>query len=285
MLNKFFAILLLASVAIAWDIDADPNAGYYQPPPGQTNATITLTSVNDYTLSGISSPRALDYADTHDVLLMSDYSTDSIYFLNPSTGTINNAIAAPPEIPQVLGVAYQWNAADEIFINDWDSGHDIWKHNGGSWAYAFANPVPAEPRGIAIDDSDYIWGQDASDRQLYRFDQTGGNVTVWSMPDCPSAYSCGITLFPFGANQGIVLSGYSWGELYFYEYDGANVTFLGSALVPYGCTASYGLAYSSSSDSFFWLRRNNTVYSICEFTAVIETPLQRDTWGGIKAAF
>jgi hypothetical protein len=256
----------------------------FQHATGESDAMITLTLVNSYVLSGITSVRGIDYADTYDEIFVTDYGTDVIYNLNPSNGALNYTIVCPPEIPQVLGIVYQWNAADELFINDWRDVHDVWKYTG-TWAYAFASPVPQEPRGMDMDDLGYIWGQDASSRQLYRFDQTGGNVSSWPMPECPTTYSCGVAVFPFGANLGIVLSGYAWGGLYFYEFDGTDVTFLGTAPLPMTCTSSYGLTYSYNTDSFFWVSRNSTVYSIGEFTAVIETALQRDTWGGIKATF
>ncbi|MEN8209308.1 MAG: hypothetical protein ABFR50_08655, partial [Candidatus Fermentibacteria bacterium] len=209
---------------------------------------------------------------------------DLIYNLNPSNGALNYSIAAPPEVPQVTGVVYQWNAGDELFINDWASGTDVWKYSGAVWSNAFPN-IWAEPRGMDMDDTGYIWGQDAADRVLYRCDQTGGDVTSWAMPECPASYSCGIAVFPFGPNLGIVIGGYSWTDFYFYEYDGANLTFLGSAPIFQSVSGSYGLTYSNNTDSFFWIYRDVSIYHITEFTAVIETPLQRDTWGGIKATF
>lgn len=285
MYFNYLMVLILVSAVFALDTDAGPNTEYGSINGGHSNTTITLTSVNNFALSGFSTPRGMDFSNTYYELYIADYGDDKIYVVDPSNGTAIDSLPCPTEIPNVAGVISAEYFGYHLFINDWDSVHDIWKYDD-SWTFAFTNPVPLEPRGMDSDNDGNIWCQDASDRQLYMFDYGASNVTHWSMPDCPASYSMGIALFPFGSNQGIVLSGYSWTDLYFYEYDGANLAFLGSAPTPQTASSSYGLAYSDYTNAFFWVYRDgSSVYNICEFTAVIETALQRDTWGRIKAIF
>ncbi len=83
-----------------------------------------------------------------------------------------------------------------------------------------------------------------------------------------------------------MVGGYSYGSFYFYEYDGASMSYIGAAAEPQTSTASYGIAYSYDRDSFFWLyRTGSSDYRITEFELDIETSLTRDTWGGIKTSF
>ncbi len=281
------ALIAIAGVMMAMDPDAGPRTGYEAPPQGR--ADITMTVINDYALTGFSSPRGLDYADTYGELVMTDFGTDYLYSMNPDNGSVTGSLACPSQIPNVLGVACIEAAPSnwDFYINDWQDVMDVWKIQGaGSWTMAFANPVPVEPRGMDFDDEGMLWSIDASTRVLYRFNTSGGSVSSWSLADLPASFACGISTFPFDGNLGIVIGGYSYGNLYFFEFDGSSVEFIGSAAEPQTSTASYGIAYSYDRDSFFWLYRVGTSeYHITEFDLTIETALARDTWGGIKASF
>ncbi len=283
MIRVLFAFLALASVALAFDPDAGPSAEIAGRLNDEPAAVITLTSLNSYVITA-GSARCCDYADTTDELFVSDYGTDQIYSLVPSTGALNYAIDCPAEIPNVCGVVFWWDTGGHLLINDWNSVHDMYEYTG-SWAYACACPVPSEPRGMDIDYDGYIWGQDATTRILYRFDDSGVVQTSFPIAEVPASFSCGVACFPYGSNLGIALTGYAWPDVYFYEFDGATLSYLGSAPVPETCTSSYGLTYSDNSSTFFWVYRTGTPYNVCEFSASIEVALQRETWAGIKAFF
>lgn len=287
MKKVFICLLLLSGVMMGMDPDAGPRVSYDAPPQGR--ADITMTVINDYALTGFTSPRGLDYADTFGELVMTDFGQDILVSMNPDNGSVTGSMPCPPQIPNVLGVACIEGSPGywDFYINDWQDVMDVWKlQAGGSWSLAFVNPVPVEPRGMDFDDEGMLWSIDASTRIVYRFDTSGGSVSSWALADLPSSFSCGISTFPLDGNLGIVIGGYSYGNLYFFEFDGSSVEFIGSAAEPQTSTASYGIAYSYDRDSFFWLYRVGTSeYHITEFDLTIETALTRDTWGGIKASF
>ncbi len=278
-------MLVLSGVLLAMDPDGGPRAGYETPPPGR--ADITMTVINDYGLTGFSSPRGLDYVDTSGELIMTDYGSDMLYSLDPDDGTVGGSISSPPAFPDILGVAVVETAPGiwELYANDWGTVMDVWMFQG-TWSYAFANPVNVEPRGMDSDHDGMLWSIDASTRYLVRFDTSGGNIISWGLTELPAAYACGLSIFPYEDNLGIVVGGYSYGSFYFFEFDGANVEYIGSATEPQSSTASYGISYSYDRDSFFWLyAAGASNYRITEFELDIETSLTRDTWGGIKTSF
>lgn len=281
------ALIAIAGVMMAMDPDAGPRVSFEAPPQGR--ADITMTVINDYALTGFSSPRGLDYADTFGELVMTDFGQDILVSMNPDNGSVTGSLACPSQIPNVLGVACIEAAPGnwDFYINDWQDVMDVWKIQGaGSWTMAFANPVPQEPRGMDFDDDGMLWSIDAATRIVYRFNTSGGSVSSWALADLPSSFSCGISTFPLDGNLGIVIGGYSYGNFYFFEFDGSSVEFIGSAAEPQTSAASYGIAYSYDRDSFFWLYRVGTSeYHITEFDLTIETALARETWGGIKASF
>jgi hypothetical protein len=209
--------------------------------------------------------------------------------LNPDNGVVGGSAPCPPEIPDVLGVAVieTYHGSWELYVNDWGTVMDIWMFQGGTWSYAFANPVNTEPRGMDSDEEGMLWSIDAATRYLVRFDTSGGNIISWGLTQLPSAYACGLSTFPYGGNLGIVVGGYAYGSFYFYEFDGtSSLSYIGSAAEPQSSTASYGIAYSYDRDSFFWLyAAGASNYRITEFSLSIETALTRDTWGGIKTSF
>lgn len=278
-------LLAFAGIMTAMDPDAGPRASYEAPPQGR--ADITMTVINDYGLTGFTSPRGLDYVDTSGELIMTDYGADYLFSLDPNTGVVNASAPCPPELPDILGVAVVETSPGvfELYANDWGSVMDIWLYQG-SWSYAFPNPVTGEPRGMDSDEEGMLWSIDASTRYLARFDTSGGNIVSWGLTELPSAYACGLSTFPYEGNTGIVVGGYAYGSFYFYETDGSSMNYIGSAAEPQSSTASYGIAYSYDRDSFFWLYRTGTSdYRITEFSLSIETALTRDTWGGIKTSF
>lgn len=279
-------LVAIAGVMMAFDPDGGPSSAYQAPPPGR--ADITITVLNDYTISGFTYPRGLDYADNFGALVMSDYGTDYLYTLDPDNGSVTSSSPCPPEVPDVFGVASievspgLWHS----YINDWGSVMDIWVLEGAGWNLAFPNPVSEEPRGMDFDDDEMLWAVDGSTRYLYRFDTGGGNVSSWYLAELPAAYASGISTFPCESNLGIAVGGYYFGDFYFYEFDGASLSYIGSAPVPQAATSSYGIAYSRDRETFFWLYlEGTTIHHITEFELDIEAALTGETWGAIKTLF
>ncbi len=283
---KYLMVLIFVVTASSMDSDDGTSVENVSQRSCYSNSDIILTPVNNYALSGLSSPRGMDLSNMYYELYIADPGDDVIYFVDPSNGNVNISFYCSPEIPNAVSVISAEFFGFSILVNNMEPDHDIWSFDT-DWVYEFTNPVPHEPREMDVDPDGNLWCQDASDRKLYMFDYGGGNVTSWSLPDCPASYSMGLEVFEKYGNLGIILGGYTWDEFYFYEYDGINLIFLGSAAIPQTASASYGIAYSDNMDSFFWLYQDaSSIYNICEFTVSEGSAfLKGSTWGNIKATF
>lgn len=280
--------VLVAAVCFASDPDAGPQTGELQhSQAGSDDYTITLTTENVFTLNFGSYLRGCDYVDGYGELLISDYDTDSVYSVDPTTGTMDYGIACPPEIPDVLGICAYITTDNYILINDWKDILNIWRFGTTTgWEFAYANPSP-EPRGMDVDDAMTVWEIDAASRVLYHFDLNGSLIETFSLTELPATYACGLSVFPFEGDLGIVVGGYAYADFYFYRYDGSTMEFINSAPVPQAMNQSYGISYSCDTSSYFWVYRDaSSNYYLCEFTAEIEqVSLEQSTWGSIKSIF
>jgi hypothetical protein len=287
-MRLILALVLVTGVCLAFDPDGGPIGGAISERihPGVDDWTISLTSQNNLSLTWAGSLRGCDYADTYGELLVTDYSADSIFSVDPTTGAKNYGLGCPPEIPQVLGIChYQEPSANHFFINDWQYGTDIYEYDTSvaAWALAFANPV-VEPRGMDMDEDDYMWQIDADSHMLYLIDLTGSVMDSWTLGELPDGYACGLSVFPYEDEMGIVVGGYYYDDFYFYLYNGSDIEYMGNAPVPQSASSSYGVSYSMDTDSFYWIYRSGDYY-MCEFTADIEESLTPTTWGQIKSGF
>ncbi|MCD4701905.1 MAG: hypothetical protein K8S24_08630 [Candidatus Aegiribacteria sp.] len=290
-MKVFFILLMVMGACFALDPDAGPPShGTSNPLVPETDAwTITLTSVNDVSMSWGTSLRGCDYVDNYGFLFVTDYTTNEIYMVDPSTGIAVDTLACPAQVPQVLGVCqYSPGTENFVWINDWQYCMDVYEYSTLSgWSFAFGNPAIAEPRGMDMDPSLNIWEIDASSHILYVFDTSGSVYHSWTLTELPSDYPCGCSVFPLGSDLGVVIGGYAYPDFYFYCFDGSNLEYMGSAPVPQSIDKSYGVSYSYDTDSFYWVYTDpGTNFNLCEFTGeFISTALEQDTWGAIKAGF
>ncbi len=270
---------------LAADPDAGPVAGPGDPVPGRADITITVLNELTVTLGG--NPRGCDYADTYGELFVTDFNSDLIYSLNPNTGSVNGTLACPSGVPDVLGIAIQQApSTNYIYINNWNAVTDVYRYDvvAALWT-SFTNPVTGEPRGMDMDDDDMLWCIDASTRLLYRFNTSGGGVTSWSLTQLPASFACACAVFPYNGNLGVLVGGYAYGNFYIYEYDGSGLYYIGSVAEPSTASSSYDVTYSADRDSFFWVWKQGSAFKITEFEMDVQTALSRDTWAGIKASF
>ena len=126
---------------------------------------------------------------------------------------------------------------------------------------------------------------DAYSHILYVFDIAGTVSDSWTLSELPSGNACGCSVFPFGADLGIVIGGYQYPDFYFYSFDGSTLEFLGSAPVPQSAVSSYGISWSDLTQSFYWIYRDSSIFRLCEFTVEFEVTLDQSTWGAIKTEF
>ncbi len=275
-------LLLCFGFLYAADPDAGPSVAPGVSSPGR--ADITITEVNTYTVTLGGNPRGCDFADTFDALIVTDYTSDLIYVLNPDNGGIVSTLPCPAGVPDVLGVIFQQTTGGNfIYINNWNAVTDIYVYDE-TWS-SFPNPVGGEPRGMDLDEDSMIWCIDAASRVLYRFNTSGGSVSSVSLTQLPTSYACACAVFPYNGNTGILVGGYTYGNFYFYEYTGSSLIYLGSAPEPAAVSSSYDVCYSADRDTFFWVSKTGSAYAITEFEVDFDVALSRDTWAGIKASF
>lgn len=288
-MKLLLVLLLITGACFAFDPDGGPPSGEVGQSfeAGTDDWIITLTSINDVSMSWGVNLRGCDYSDTLGGLLITDYSEDTIYVVNPSTGLPELTLACPSEIPQPLGIcSYEDGNELLIYLNDWDSVMDVWEWSSFTfWSYAFGNPS-VEPRGMAMDTDNTIWEMQASPQVLYHLDLTGSVLGSWTLSGVPSTYACACSVFPFYGDLGILIGGYAYTDFYFFVWDGANLESIGIAPVPQSIGSSYGVTYREATDSFYWVYKSpGGEFRLCEFTAEFVESLDQSTWGAIKSTF
>ncbi|MEN8209326.1 MAG: hypothetical protein ABFR50_08745 [Candidatus Fermentibacteria bacterium] len=269
-----FVISVMTSVSFSGDISSS------EPQHGFSTDDIILTSLGTWELPGSKTPRGIDCSDTAEEIFVTDYSTDMISLYDYS-GNLIEQINCPGEIPDVFGLCL---GSDYILINDNGADTDINKYQSGTWSPLFTNPS-SDPTGMDMDASGNIWEIEASSNILYRFNTSGTVLNQWSLPEPPaSASAMACTIFPISGTNVIMLGGLTWADFYFYEWDGTDLTFLGTHVTPQSSNKSYGAAWCSQRDTIFWVYKGGGTFYVCEFECSI-TPvaLERTTWGAIKA--
>jgi hypothetical protein len=277
-MKTIFIVLVIIGMAATSYADEGPSAA--EPQHGFSTDDIVLTSLGTWELPGSKTPRGIDCSDTTSEIFVTDYSTDMISIYD-YTGNLLNQISCPGEIPDVFGLCL---ASDYILINDNGSDTDINKYQSGTWNPEFANPSP-NPTGMDMDASGIIWEIEASSNILYRFNTSGTVLNQWTLPEPPaSASAMACTIFPINGTNVVMIGGLTWADFYFYEWDGTDLTFIGTHVTPQSSNKSYGAAWCSQRNTIFWVYKGGGTFYVCEFQCFITgVALERSTWGAIKA--
>lgn len=182
-----------------------------------------------------------------------------------------------------FGIA--WNNDPDIdtyYTNDWDNGNLFYTEDYGTTWTTEINPGGTKARGMDFDGTDY-WTTNGTGGGLWRFQPGVGseNIAIPEVTDQPS----GLSVFPYGSNLGVAVACYMAPVIYFYEWDGSTMSYLGSAACPANFMFSLGLAYAETSGTFFWTYWDNSIRThLTEFSFAI-TSLERSSWGSIKSTF
>jgi hypothetical protein len=276
-MKTFLVLFMITGIAFANYTDDDSH--YVEPQQEYSTDNIVLTSLGTWILTSTKTPRGIDCSDTTSELYITDYSTDMISIYD-YTGTLLDQIDLPVEIPDVAGICL---GSDYILINDNGSDTDINKYQSGIWNPEFANPSP-NPMGMDMDAS-IIWEIESSTNILYRFDTNGTILNQWTLSEPPSSTSAmACTIFPMNGTHFVMIGGFTWSDFYFYEWDGANLTFIGTHVLPQSANQSYGAAWCQQRSTLFWVYKTGGNFNVCEFQCSISgVALERMTWGAIKA--
>ncbi len=237
-----------------------------------------------------------DWAQTEQVLGLEIYESSSITILasdrnnlelvgyDPSTGVpTGGTLPYDAGNTNCFGAAWNNNTDTEVYYtNDWsDSFFYETEDFGVSWV-TVASPNGNMARGMDFDGTDY-WCTNGDGGGLWRFQPGVGQANI-AIPEVPTQPS-GLAVFPYGGNIGVAVTTYNTHNIYFYEWDGAAMSYLGSAACPVSVAGSYGLTYADLNGHLYWSYKDGSdVYHLAELTFTI-TALERSSWGSIKTSF
>lgn len=192
-------------------------------------------------------------------------------------------------IPLATANDYSWGvvwsndpASEEYYSNDM-AQNSIYRtdDNGVTWT-TVPNPSNGSGRGMDFDGTNY-WITNGVGGGLWCF-QPGGTQENIEIPEIPTSPS-GLTVFPFQGKLGIAVTAYSTHSIFFYLWDGASISFLGSADCPVSSVnASFGLAYAENGSIFWTYRVGPSEYHLAELSFSIFA-LEQSSWGSIKTSF
>ncbi|MCK5786621.1 MAG: hypothetical protein KAH54_08705 [Candidatus Sabulitectum sp.] len=277
-----FLFFLFALSVLAFAADDGCTSTSVCTTPQQGSDDIELTLINDWTLSG----KALG------VDIFEDGSTIYILGVNNVEGYIQaydeagGTLATMPLAAangSCFGVAWNYDPVDDTYYtDDWADNVLYFTDDFGVTWSTEPNPAGGSGRGMDFDGADY-WMTSGTGGGLWRFQPGVGQENI-AIPEV-STQPSGLTVFPNGANLGIALAAYNDNNIYFYDWDGSTMSFLGSALCPATNAGSYGLGYCSINEHIYWAYREGAdTYHLAEFSFNLAS-LEPSTWGSIKDSF
>lgn len=253
-------------------------------PNGTDSNDITLTLVNDWTLPLGILAYGLDVLEDAVVyILATDYINMSIQFYTLD-GLQAATVPLSPANTGCFGVA--WNNGIDTgtyYTNDWSQDVLYYTEDFGTGWTTVNSPAGTSTGGMAFDGTDY-WAIGGVAGGIWRF-QPGVSAENIAIPEV-TAEPSGVAVFPYNGNLGVAVTTYIVHKIYFYEWDGYTMNFIGSAPCPVlAIGASFGLAYSNESGTMFWsYADNDTVWHIAEFSFSLAA-LEPSSWGSIKSSF
>lgn len=270
-----------AALALAW---AGISAG--------SPFSLVITLLNDFGI-GINEVGGCDYTEASvapytEYLMVVDDGSNYVHALDPDDGTALGYLPVTSSVPNPYGIAVDWSEAYYyLYLNDWNAVPYVYRFYsgpGGGWIQAFINPASSGGRGMDMDADDYLW-EIAGNRWLYRFDASGGNLDSWFLSELPTMEASGCAVFPIDySTLGILVTCFYSSSFYLYQYDGDDLSFVDSVSTPYSHNGSFDLTFSPGRLTFFWVWRQGAATRCTEFELEIETPIERNSWGAIKAS-
>lgn len=226
----------------------------------------------------------LDWLNSEDgYVIMASAAEDRINRWDATNETLNGYVDLMDTNVSCFGVAA--GPVGALFTsNDWILTNLFVCASGPSWVDLPANPAGSNGRGMEYDEAtgDY-WevGSSGSTYTIYRF-VPGGSSQSFQITE-PVNQLSGIALFPYEGNLGVMVTCYNVHNFYFYQFDGATLSYVGTVPCPsVGLSYSYGLCYANSRGTFFWSWSDGSTYSLSELEIEFEVGLTSATWGSIK---
>lgn len=247
------------------------------------SSTVSLSSVNTFAAEG----RAMGLAVSEnpsgsEFALLGVNNSDDMLYLYSVSGFVTGSIELDSLNGHCFGVVLN-QTQDVIYTNDWEETDLFLTEDYGTTWSRVSDPAVNSGRGLTFD-GNYYWTTDGYSG-LLQFLPGTPPVQSFLLAEIYGQLS-GLAVFPFQGNTGLAITTYSDLSIWFYEWDGVNLQFLGSAPCPEPCQASYGLAYSTALEHLFWSYKTSSgEYLISELSFEIDLSFTQNTWGGIKASF
>ncbi len=223
---------------------------------------IAVHEIEWYSLGsiGLSLCCGLDYAihSTGDVITCTHPDDDRLYFLDLDTLAIEDSWDLHTSNTNAFGNF----VGGGMYLNDW-ANTDYFHGTGGPWT-VYANPAGNSGRGMDYDytHTSLVW-QAHSDLgggvySLVSFTRGATTGTWYDISAYIPDQMSGLAVFDSEGRTGIAVNVYHVPEIFFFEFDGANVEFLGSRALPWANVTGYswGLAYSSQNGLFYYAFRD-----------------------------
>jgi len=282
-MKYLFYVLILATLAFA-DDDGCTEFGATINPHTAGNDDITLTLINNWTLTNKALGLDIFEGPGQFYVLGADNVKDWIQYYDAISGLPLTTIPLDAGNPYCFGLAWNNDSdTDTYYTDDWSNTNLFYTDDFGvSWT-TVPNPAGSNGRGMDFDGTDY-WITNGQGGGLYRFQPGAGQENI-AIPDVPTQPS-GLAVFPYGSNLGVAITCYGTYNIYFYEWNGSTMDYIGSAACPVpGITSSFGLAYADTNGHFYWsFKLGSSDYHLAEFSFEI-TALERSSWGAIKSSF
>jgi len=283
IMKSLCVLILLPLLAFGWVDDHGVDSSIPVGIPLVGEDAISLTAVNTFNVTSASHILGLNMQYNTSQFGMMDNIDDKIRGINGSTGAevwdydINYSGG-----PSNFGTCHGWPVPYGWFVNAW-SDSDMHLCTAGTWTVPFSNPAATSGRGMSFEvPTERIWETESSNG-VHRITQAGSSE-FFSTPEISSQMS-GISTFQHGGNTWVAVVTYYDPTLYFYEYTGSALNYIGSASTGIsGQDLVTGLTYSNSRDTFFLAYEMPSDWWVAEFDYSI-TALERDTWGSIKTQF
>ncbi len=278
-MKYLFVLLVVASFAFAVaDHGCTETTVGINPQVSGTDA-VSLTLVNDWATTD--QVLGIDYYTPGDLVLAVNNSDDLVqaYDAGSPVGTLTLDAA------NTYAFGVSWNNeidTEGYLVNDFQQSVLYFTEDFGSSWTTVAAPGGTNSRGMDHDGTDF-WTTNGTGGGIYRFQPGVGqeNIAIPEITDQPS----GLTVFPYGSNVGVAVTAYNDHSIWFYEWDGSTLSFLGSAACPVsGIQYSMGLAYGSNGNIYWTYWNAGSVYHLAEFSFDI-TSLERSSWASIKSSF
>jgi hypothetical protein len=272
-------ILCLSLVSLAGQNGLDGSQISAVRTPSTDNISLTLLS----TWSPVTKALGLDVFETAEYAYILGTNNEGLVVQGYETsGAPVGSMPLSASNSSCFGVAWNNNPdTDTYYTSDWNISNLFYTENFGTNWTTVPSPAGSDGRGMDFDGTHY-WMTNGTGGGLWRF-QPGSGQTNVAIPQI-TAQPSGVTVFPYGSNFGVAVTSYTDLNIWFYEWNGSSLDLLGSASCPASCSYSYGLAYSEYTGTIFWSYSSGSTYYVSEVGFDISS-LQRDTWGGIKAAF